>query len=56
MLLLQDLYRLNFFAFSMSRTDDITAQNVSVFGAIQVRIFPHLDYVYLRIQSECAKM
>ena len=29
---------------------------MSVFGAILVRIFPHLDSVSLRIQSECGKM
>ena len=29
---------------------------MSVFGAILVRIFPHLDSESLRIQSECGKM
>ena len=38
-----------------------TAQKVSVFGAILVRIFPHLDWirkysVSLRIQSGCSKI
>ena len=46
----------NMFRWVHSLLVSVTAWKVSVFGVFLVRIFPHLDWISLRILSECRKI